>query len=215
MKSVIKVVIADDHPVFLKGLRMIIESESNLKIVGEAFDGTTALAQIQSLKPDVAVLDLSMPDLNGFEVVRALRNAENDLNIIFLTMHDEEATFNSALEAGVKGYLLKDSAITDIVNAIQTVAKGKNFITPKLSTYLVSRSQNSKNFAPQIENLTSTELQILRLIAEHKTTKEIAVELFVSHRTIDRHRYNICNKLKLTGINSLLKFAIENKTKFG
>jgi len=212
-KNEIKIVIADDHPVFLSGLRMIIESEPNLKIVGEAANGANALMLIQKLKPDVAVLDLNMPEQNGFEIVRTLSEKKSEVKIIILTMHDEEATLNSALDLGVKGYILKDSAVADIVNAIKTVAKGKNFITPKLSTYLVSRSQNKRSFVPKMENLTVAEMKILRLIAEHKTTKEIAAELFVSPRTIDRHRYNICHKLEIRGINSLLKFAIENKSK--
>lgn len=214
MKREIRVFIADDHPVFLKGLRMIIESETDLQIVGEESNGVQALLQIQHLQPDVAVLDLNIPDKNGFEIVRALREQNSSVKIIFLTMHDEEETFNSALDLGVKGYILKDSAVADIVNAIKTVAKDKNFITPRLSTYLINRSQNTKYFAPNIEKLTAIELKVLRLIAEHKTTKEIAAALFVSPRTIDRHRYNICHKLEIRGINSLLKFAIENKSKF-
>jgi len=214
MKKEIKVVIADDHPVFLKGLRMIIESESNLQIIGEASNGAAALTMIQELKPDVAVLDLNMPNKNGFEIVRELQVNNFEVNVIFLTMHDEEATFTSALDLGVKGYILKDCAVAEIVDAIKTVAKGHNFITPKFSTYLVNLNQETKNFVFKIESLTITELKILRLITEHKTSKEIAAELFVSPRTIDRHRYNICNKLEISGVNSLIKFAIENKSKF-
>lgn len=213
MKSEIKVFIADDHPVFLKGLRMIIESETSLQIIGEASNGLIALTMIQELAPDVAVLDLNMPNKNGFEIVRDLQENNIDVNVIFLTMHDEEATFTSALDLGVKGFILKDSAVAEIVNAIKAVANGHNFITPKFSTYLVNRSQGTRSFVPKIEVLTVTELKILRLIAEHKTTREIAAELFVSPRTVDRHRYNICNKLEIRGINSLLKFAIENKSK--
>jgi len=211
MKKEIKVVIADDHPVFLKGLRMIIESEPNLQIIGEASNGAAALTMIQELKPDVAILDLNMPHKNGFEIVRELQENNFKVNVIFLTMHDEEATFTSALDLGVKGYILKDCAVAEIVDAIKAVAKGHNFITPKFSTYLVNLNQETKNFVLRIESLTVTELKILRLITEHKTSKEIAAELFVSPRTIDRHRYNICNKLEISGVNSLIKFAIENK----
>ena len=121
---------------------------------------------------------------------------------------------NAALDLGVKGYILKDSAMSEIVNAVKSVASGKNFITPKLSTFLVSRNQSSQSLTANLSKLTETERRILRLIAEHKTTREIADELFVSHRTIDRHRYNICNKLNVRGVNSLLKFAIENKKRF-
>lgn len=214
MKKEVRIFIADDHPIFLSGLRMIMETEASFRIVGEASNGADALARISELKPDVAVLDLNMPDKNGFEIVRNLREQNIDVKIIFLTMHDEEATFNSALDLGVRGYILKDSAVADIVNAVNTVAKERSFITPKLSSYLLNRHQNLVDFAPKTELLTPTETKILRLIAEHKTTKEIASELFVSPRTVDRHRYNICNKLEIRGINSLLKFAIENKSKF-
>jgi two-component system, NarL family, response regulator DegU len=213
----IKVFIADDHPIFLSGLRLMIEAESNMKVVGEAYDGEQALIQIENLLPDVAVLDISMPEKNGFDIVRALLQKTIKTKIIFLTMHDEEATLHSALDLGVKGYILKDSAIDEIVTGIITVYNERSFVSPKLSTYLVSRIQNVKEFlkqTPSLNSLTPTEMKILRLIAEHKTTREIAEILFVSHRTIDRHRYNICNKLELTGINSLLKFAIENKSKF-
>lgn len=210
----IKVFIADDHPVFLSGLRMMLELDKQLKIVGESLSGSEAIEEIENLKPDVAVLDLGMPGANGFEVVRALQKKEVEMNFIFLTMHDEEATLNSAIDLGVKGYILKETAISEIINAIKLVAKGKNYVTPKLSTYLINRNQPPKNLLPNFEKLTLTELKILNLIAEHKTTKEIAKELFVSRRTIDRHRYNICVKLNIRGINSLVKFAIENKSKF-
>lgn len=209
----INVFIADDHPVFLSGLRMIIESSPLLNIVGEAANGEDAITKIQELEPDVIILDLGMPDKNGFEVVRALQEQNINPEVIFLTMHDEEATFNSALDLGIKGYILKESAVVEIVEAIKLVARGGNFITPKLSTYLMNRSRDAKDFNPTIKNLTLTEKRILQLIAKHKTTKEIAAELFVSPRTIDRHRYNIGNKLNISGINSLLKFAIENKSK--
>ncbi|MBX7173097.1 MAG: response regulator transcription factor [Pyrinomonadaceae bacterium] len=210
----IKVFIADDHPVFLSGLQMILETDKQLKVIGASESGKEAIEEIENLKPDVAVLDLGMPDANGFEVVRALQEKEMEMNFIFLTMHDEEATLNSALDLGVKGYILKDTAISEIISAIKLVAKGKNYITPKLSTYLINRNQSPKSFLPNFEKITLTEMKILNLIAEHKTTKEIAKELFVSRRTVDRHRYNICVKLNIRGINSLVKFAIENKSKF-
>jgi DNA-binding NarL/FixJ family response regulator len=215
--SIIRVFIADDHPIFLSGLRLMIEAESSMQVVGQACDGESALNQIENLLPDVAVLDLSMPEKNGFDIVRALLQKKIKTNVIFLTMHDEEATLHSALDLGVKGYMLKDSAIDEIVTGIITVYNGRSFVSPKMSTHLVSRIRNVKGFlnqTPSLNSLTPAEMKILRLIGEHKTTREIAESLFISHRTVDRHRYNICNKLKITGINSLLKFAIENKSKF-
>lgn len=214
--SEIKVFIADDHPVFLSGLKLMINSEPNMQIIGEANNGEKAFIQIQNLKPDIAILDLSMPDKNGFEIVRALRQKKNETKIIFLTMHDEEATLHSAIDLDVKGYILKDSAIDEIINCIKTVYRGRSFVSSSMSGYLVSRTQSGKDFIkqkPSLNSLTVTEMRILKLISEQKTTREIANELFVSHRTIDRHRYNICNKLEIKGVNSLLKFAIENKKK--
>ncbi|MBS1794494.1 MAG: response regulator transcription factor [Acidobacteria bacterium] len=214
MSNEIRVFIADDHPVFLRGLRMIIESERSLKIVGEAAAGDLALERIVALKPDVAVLDVNMPEMNGFELARALRTGLPETKVIFLTMHDEEATLNTALDLGVRGYILKDSAIAEIVNAIKQVARGRDFITPKLSGFLVARCRAARDAGgAEFERLTAAERKILRLIADHKTTREIAAELFVSPRTVDRHRYNICHKLGLRGINSLVIFAIENKSK--
>ncbi len=213
----IRVFIADDHPVFLRGLRLMIDAEPNMRIIGEANTGEKALAQIQNLLPDVSVLDLSMPEKNGFDIVRALHQKKIETEVIFLTMHDEEATLHSALDLGIKGYILKDSAIDEIVSGIKTVYKGRNFVSPKMSTYLVTRTQSGKNLIkqkPSLTTLTPTETKILRLISEHKTTREIADELFISHRTVDRHRYNICNKLEVRGVNSLLKFAIANKKNF-
>lgn len=210
----IRVYIADDHPVFLRGLQMILESVKKIEIVGESSDGATAFEEIQLKNPDVAVLDLSMPEKNGFEVVRALQQRNFQTKIIFLTMHDEEATLNSAIDLGVQGYILKDCAIAEIEAAIEAVHKGNSYISPKLSTYLINRRKSEKRFHNELESLTPTEKKILLLIGNHKTTVQIADELFVSPRTIDRHRYNICLKLKIRGINSLLKFAIENKSKF-
>jgi two-component system, NarL family, response regulator DegU len=212
MKKETKVFIVDDHPVFLSGLRMLIEAEQSLKIAGDAGCGEEALEKIGESAPDVIVLDLSLPGINGVEVVRALQKEKNEAKIIILTMHDEEATVNSALNLGIQGYILKDSALSEIVKAIKLVTSGKSYVSPQLSNFLLNRNQNAKQTDLETTKLTPAEAAILRLIAQEKTTKEIAKELFVSHRTIDRHRYNICNKLGIKGINSLLKFAIQNKS---
>jgi two-component system, NarL family, response regulator DegU len=211
----IKVFIADDHPVFLSGLRMLIDSDQKLKIIGEADNGEKALEEIQRLQPDVAVLDLSMPEKNAIEVARELRRLDSKTEIVILTMHDEEATLHSALELGVKGYILKDSAIDEIADGIKTVYRGRNFVSPKMSGYLISRNNEyraKESNTLRINLLTATELKVLRLISAQKTTLEIAEELFISRRTVDNHRYNICKKLNIRGVNSLLKFAISNKT---
>lgn len=207
----ITIFIADDHPICLKGLRLVIETDSRLKLIGESTNGEEALSMIAKLKPDIAVLDLSMPGKRGDEIIQLLNKTEIKTGFIVLTMHDEEETLNSILDLGVKGYVLKDSAITEIVEAILTVKSGQNYITPRISSFLVSRIHEAKKMSYTIEDLTLSERKVLKLIAEYKTTKEIARELFISHRTVDRHRNNICHKLGITGVNSLLKFATQNQ----
>ena len=214
MTAEIRIIVADDHPVFRRGLRMIIEAETSFNVIAEAEDGLAALQLIREQQPDVAVLDVDMPNGGGFEVVRELQQFQLRTQIIFLTMYKDEALFNKAMDLGVKGYVLKDSAIEDIIASIKTVAAGQNYISQPLATYLINRSRRQAAFdqqTPSINNLTPTERRILRLIADHKTSREIAAELFVSIRTVERHRLNICDKLNLHGSNALMRFALENK----
>jgi DNA-binding NarL/FixJ family response regulator len=208
------VVIADDHPVFRRGLRMIIEADADLKIVAEAEDGISALARVREAEPEVAVLDVDMPGAGGFDVVRELRKLNLHTQIIFLTMYKDEGLFNKAMDLGIKGYILKDSAIADIVAGIKAAAAGENYISPPLMTFLVNRSTRRAALVqqqPALNDLTPTERRVLTLIAEQKTSRDIAAELFISVRTVERHRLNICTKLDIHGSNALLKFALENK----
>lgn len=214
MKSEIRVVIADDHPVFRQGLRQVVETEQGITVVGESGDGASALRMIQELAPNVAVLDINMPQLKGFEVAREIRQQSLDVRIIFLTMYDDERMFNEALNAGALGYLLKDSAISDIVSGIRAVAAGQHFISPSISGYLFKRAARANALSeqtPSLDDLTPTELRILKLIAEYKTSKEIAALLFISYRTVENHRTSICHKLNIHGSNALIKFALEHK----
>lgn len=214
MKPEIRVVIADDHPVFRQGLRQAIEMERGIKVVGEAGDGDAALLMIREHEPDVAVLDINMPNTKGLDVAREVRQQSLGARIIFLTMYDDERMFNEALNAGALGYLLKDSAISDIVGGIRAVAAGQHFITPSISGYLVNRSARSTALSektPSLDDLTPTELRILKLIAEYKTSKEIAAQLFISYRTVENHRTSICHKLGIHGSNALIKFALEHR----
>jgi DNA-binding NarL/FixJ family response regulator len=214
MRAEIRVVIADDHPVFRQGLRQIVELEPELKILGEAGEGVAALRMIQQLEPDVAVLDIHMPNLKGFDVAREIRRLGLPVRIIFLTMYDDERMFNEALNVGASGYLLKDSAISDIVNGIRAVASGQHYISPSISGYLINRSARRAALgerAPRLDALTPAERRILKLIAEHKTSKEIAAQLFISHRTVENHRHSICHKLGLHGSNALVRFAVEHR----
>ena len=214
MTNEIRVFIADDHPVFRRGLAALIDADPALTIVGEAENGEEAFARIKQLQPDVAVLDIDMPLQNGFDVVRRLSSLPSQPTIIFLTMHRDEVLFNGAFDLGAKGYLLKDSAVSDVIDSIKKVVTGKYFISPSLSTFLVNRFQHATTRAKQntgIEGLSPTERMVLQLIAEDKTTKQIAREMGISLRTVENHRAHISQKLHLHGQNSLLKFALTNK----
>jgi DNA-binding NarL/FixJ family response regulator len=209
----LRIVIADDHPVFRLGLRQIIEEEPGLQVVGDAGDGQGALEMIRTLRPAIAILDIAMPQLDGLVVARELLVGESSVEIIFVTMFREEKLFNTALEAGVKGYVLKDSAATDIVSCIKAVAAGQHYASPALTTYLVKGVRRTAADKPRsgVESLTPTERRVLSLIADYKTSKAIGDELFISPRTVDTHRHNICQKLGIHGSHALMKFALGHK----
>jgi DNA-binding NarL/FixJ family response regulator len=208
------ILIADDHPVFRLGLRGLIASEPDFDIVGEASDGERALELIRALHPAIAVLDISMPKLDGLALAEKVAGQEPPVDIVLLTMYREDKLFRKALDAGVKGYVLKDSMVTDIVGCIRAVAAGQHYASPELTTYLVNRVKHGNHTsAPRsgVEGLTSTERRVLSLLADYKTSKEIAQALFVSPRTVETHRSNICQKLGVSGSHALIKFALEHK----
>jgi DNA-binding NarL/FixJ family response regulator len=215
MGDKVKIVIADDHPIVRQGLRQLIEADRNLTVVGEASDGETALQLIETHQPDVAVLDIDMPRIGGFDVVRELERKKIRVKIIFLTMHTEEVIFQTAMDLGVGGYVLKDSATNDIVAGIKSVAAGRPFISPAMSALLLNRrrrAQKLESEKPELDLLTPTERRILKLIAEDKTSREIGTELFISHRTVHAHRAHILQKLNLSGNLALVKFALTHKS---
>jgi DNA-binding NarL/FixJ family response regulator len=210
MKTETQIVIADDHSIFRKGLRSVIETEKSLQVIAEAENGEGALRLIEELRPDIALLDVDMPKMDGFQLVKELRRRKIPVEIIFLTIHSEEDVFNEALGLGVKGYVLKDSSSTDIINAIIAVRQGHHYTSPSITTYLVNRTQRTKS--PSLEDLTPTERRILRSIAEYKTSKQIAEELGIHYRTVDNHRTNISAKLGLHGSHALIKFALKHQS---
>ncbi len=214
MTQTTRILIADDHPLIRKGLRQMIEAETNFEVVGEAADGRQSLSLILQHQPQIAILDVSMPDLGGFEVAGELRQRKLDVAVIFLTMHKDKNLFNKALDLGAKGYVLKDSALDEIVDALNAVAQGQPFVSAALSGYLVKRMDRIGLLAQQVpglNDLTATEKRVLRLIAQYKTSKEIAEELHIHYRTVDNHRTNISAKLGLQGSHALLKFAVEHQ----
>ncbi len=215
MRTQIRILIADDHPVFRQGLRQIIESDPQLKVIAEAADGEQALTRLLDTPVDVAMLDLTMPVKDGFAVAREAAELRIAAPLIFLTMHKDEHYLSAALDLGVKGYVLKDSAVTEIVNCVKSVAAGQEYISPALSSYLIRRGERAAALAarkPALEQLTPTERRVLKLIAEGRTSRQIAATLGIGVRTVEHHRHNITTKLELRGSHSLVKFAVRHQS---
>jgi len=211
MPGDLRILIADDHPLMRQGLRHVIETDPALTIVGEVGTGAAALEEIQKLRPSMAILDIDMPDLDGFAVVRALRERQVPVDIIFLTVYRDARFFNEALTLGARAYVLKDSAATEILSSIRAVAKGDHYTSPALTPYLVQQRRGASDRKAGLDDLSPTERRILALIADYKTSREIAETLHVSYRTVQTHRSNICTKLDLEGSHALMKFALEHK----
>lgn len=215
MEVKIKIIMADDHPIVRQGLRRMIETDKSIEILAEADNGEAGLKLILENEPNVAVLDIDMPKMDGFAVAREIKKLNLPIEVIFLTMYSEEEMFQAAMDLGVKGYILKDGAVNDIVAAIKAVAIGRPFISPALSALLLKRRRRIEQLEreqPGLHSLSPTEKRILKLIAEEKSSREIGEELFISHRTVETHRANICRKLNLQGTLSLVRFAVAHKS---
>jgi len=205
----IRVYNADDHPILCKGISELIQQTTDMELVGSATDGRTALNQIQALKPDVALLDIEMPEMTGMEVAKALIKEGSSTHVVLLTLYKDESFLSNALEMGIKGYLLKESSEKEILDCIRSVSEGKAFVSASMAQYLISAKETKDQI---LTNLTDHEINILTLIAKQKTTTEIADMLFISPKTVGNHRTNISKKLELKGEqNALLKWALENK----
>ncbi len=203
----ITILIADDHPIFRQGLKLVIELDPSLKVVAEADNGQDALAKIEALQPQIALLDVDMPLGDGFEIARELRQKQAEVKIVFLTLYKDEMHLTRALDLGAEGYLVKDSAATEVVECIKTVVAGSSYISPVLATYELKRRASQDRL---FSTLTGTERRVLARLAEFKTSKQIALELGVSIRTIENHRANICEKLNLQGAHALVRFALQH-----
>ena len=207
----IRILLADDHTLIRGGLRLTIEQHADLVVVGEAEDGRQAVSLTASLKPDVAVLDIGMPNLNGIEAAKQITEAGTHTAIIVLSMHRDETYILRALKAGVRGYILKDSAESDLVHAIRSVGEGKSFFSPTVSKVLLEdymRKLQRTGAEDSYDLLTPREREILQLVAEGKSNKEIAATLNLSVYTIETHRSNIMEKLKLKSLPELILYAV-------
>lgn len=209
----IKIIIADDHPIFRNGLKQIIDEDDGIEVIGFAENGEKALMIINELNPEVAILDIDMPKMTGLQVMKNLKASDSKTKVIFLTVFSSDDIFDEAMDLGVSGFVLKDCAVNDIVECVYKVAEENYYISPSISNLLINRRERIKkleNENPALIKLTKTEQMILKFIAEGKTSKEIAHEMFISYKTVENHRSNMSSKLQLKGSLSLIKFAIKN-----
>jgi DNA-binding NarL/FixJ family response regulator len=207
----IRVVVADDHTIIRSGLRMLLERETGFEVVGEASDGRQAVELAESLKPDVIMLDIGMPNLNGIEATRQIVQKLPRTRVVVLSMHSDESYVLKALKSGARGYLLKDSAESDILNAIRAVSEGKAYFSPEISKMLVDdymRQMQQRGVEDSYELLTAREREILQLLAEGKSNKDISSALNLSPYTVETHRGNILQKLNLHSLPELILYAV-------
>jgi DNA-binding NarL/FixJ family response regulator len=214
--AAVSILIADDHELVRKGIRMVLEGRPGWEVVAEASNGQDAVKKVQETKPQVAILDISMPVLNGLEATRQIAKSSSETKVLILTMHEADPMIQKILEAGAQGYLLKSDASLDLVSAVEALLKNKTFFTPKVGQ-IVLEGYLGKNPAKAVEDpdkgtlrLTARQREIVQLLAEGKTSKEVAVALEISVKTAETHRANIMKRLDCHSVTELVHYAIRN-----
>jgi two-component system response regulator NreC len=208
----IHILICDDHTLFVEGLKAMLRNETSLTIVGEARDGRQAVDLVKQLKPDVILMDVSMPDMNGFDATCRVREFDPNVKVLILTMHDEEEFVARCLEAGAAGYIMKDAPASQLLYAIEMVEKGERYLSPNVLKKVVDGYVKNTN-RPQTsyDRLTAREREILKLLAEGLTVKEVAVRLNLSVKTVEVHKHNLMKKIDVHDKAELVKYAIQKK----
>ena len=204
----IRVLLADDHAILRKGVRMLIDSQPDMEVVGEAKTGREAIDEARALKPDIVVMDVSMPDLNGIEGTRQICDELTQTKVIGLSMHKDSVYVREILRAGARGYLLKDSDDEDLLRAIRSVSRGEAFLSPAISDAVLTDYR--KHVSNPVDLLTGREREVLTMIAEGKTNKEIANSLQLSVYTVESHRGSVMEKLNLHNTGDMVRFALRN-----
>jgi two-component system, NarL family, response regulator NreC len=207
----IRIILADDHTIIRSGLRLLLEQQPDFKVVAEASDGREAVEFVSQHHPEVAVLDIGMPQLNGIEATRQIVSQQPDTKVVILSMHQDEGYVLKALKAGARAYILKNSAEADLIRAVRTVADGKSFFSPVISKMLLEdyvRQIRDKHVEDSYDLLTPREREVLQLLAEGRTNKEVANLLHLSVYTVDAHRGNILQKLNLHGVPEMVLYAV-------
>jgi DNA-binding NarL/FixJ family response regulator len=210
----LRILVADDHGLVRRGARAVLHSRRGWRVVGEAANGREAVQKAKELKPDVAVVDIGMPELDGVEVARQIREAVPETKVLVITMHESDQMVRRALEAGARGYLLKSDLTECLANAVEAVAKGERFLTPKVSEIVLDGFLSTRSRHRQGERagarVTPREVEIIRLLARGKSNKEIATELGIAVRTVETHRSKIMLKLGLHSLAEIIHYAMRH-----
>lgn len=213
-KNTLRIVVADDHELVRRGIRDLLQAQRDWKVVGEAVGGRDAIEIVKKLKPDIAIVDITMPDADGLEVTRRIREDSHETQILILTMHESDQMVRRVLEMGARGYVLKSDMAAHLVQAVKDLANGKLSLTPKVSAMVLESFLKGGASKPP-ENghgrPTPREVEIIRLLAEGKTNKEIAAELGIALRTVETHRGRIMMKMGLHSLTELIHYAIRDK----
>jgi two-component system response regulator NreC len=209
--SKIKILLVDDHQIIIDGLKSLLKNSEEIIVAGEANNGRDALRLLELADIDVMLIDIDMPVMNGIDTLKEIRRRGKEVKVIILSMHQEAGMIKSLMNLGANGYLLKSSSQEEVIDAIQKVATGKSYFSAEVTYSLLNKDQNMyRDSSPQIELLTDRESEIVQLIAEGFSNKEIGNKLFISHRTVDTHRTNIMKKLNVSNIAGLISYAIKN-----
>lgn len=210
----IRVLLADDHAVLRSGLRLLLSGQPDMEVVGEAADGEEAIAKTRELKPDVLLLDITMPGVSGLEVLERIKKEEPDVKVVVLTMHDDESYVERIMMAGGSGYVLKKAADTELLQAIRAVQQGGIYLHPTMTRALVSQLRRKaaaqEKQSRSASKLSERELEVLKLVAQGYTNKEIADMIFLSVKTVETHKAHIMDKLELRSRAELVRYALDN-----
>jgi len=207
----ITVLLADDHTIVRQGLRALLEAEQDIRVVGEAETGRQAIQMISRLRPDVAIMDIAMPLLNGLEATRQIRRQSPSTKVLILSMHSDDEYAHQAIQAGAAGYLIKQTAANDLLNAIREIYKGNAFFSPPISKLLIDHYRGTVKRGPaekRTDLLSPRELEVLQLVTEGRSNKQIAAELSISIKTVEKHRQRIMHKLNIHDVAGLTRYAI-------
>jgi DNA-binding NarL/FixJ family response regulator len=211
----LRILIADDHDLMRRGVKALLQSRPGWEVCGEAHTGREAVSKAEELKPDVVILDISMPDLNGVDAAKRIRKASPDTEVLILSVHYSDQLIRDILEAGVRGYIVKSDSDRDLVIAVETLANHKPFFTPRATEVMLTNFNEGKTKADLPETmrdrLTSREREIVQLLAEGKSSKEVASSLNISVKTAETHRANIMRKLQLHTVSELVRYAVRNQ----